>query len=127
MAGVDDSRKVRGSGNDGAYNRERPWVPEIEPRPLGPRWSYLGPFASNQERLCQQAIAANTLPGSELLGIVRTPLPQVDLFPPRFGYDPYVPGILDIIDVDRNYTEPRTAWFSGGPAGYEGSSRNALG
>ena len=67
------------------------------------------------------------LPGAELADMVRNPLPQVNPFPERFGYDRTVPGILDIIDVDRYYQEPRSTWFSGGPAGYSGSSRNSLG
>lgn len=126
MARSEDKPKIAGSGNDGVY-AHRPWSPGVEPKPVGPRWQFLGPFASNEERLTQQAIQANVLPSSEVAALVRNPLPQVQLFPERYGYATHVPGILDIIEVDRNYAEPRTSWFSGGPAGYTGSSRNALG
>lgn len=112
---------------DGRYDQTKPWTPGVEPKPVGPRWQFLGPFASNEERLTQQAIQSNILPGAELGEMVRTPLPQINPFPDRFGYDRTVPGILDIIDVNRHYSEPRASWFSGGPAGYSGASRNSLG
>lgn len=112
---------------DGRYDRTKPWIPNVEPQPVGPRWQYLGPFASNEERLAQQAIQANILPGAELSDMVRPPLPQVQLFPQRYGYDQRVPTLLDIMDVSRQYTEGRVSWFSGGVAGYEGTSRNTLG
>lgn len=112
---------------DGRYDRDKPWVPGVAPAPVGPRWQFLGPFASNEERLAQQAIQSNILPGAEIADMVRTPLPQINLFPERFGYDRTVPGILDIIDVNRLYQDPRVSWFSGGVAGYSGTSRNAFG
>lgn len=111
---------------DGRYDRTKPWVPGVAPKPIGPRWQFLGPFASNEERLTQQAIQAAVLPGEEIADLVRVPLPQVNPFPERFGYDRRVPGILDIIDVDRRYSDPRISWFSGGPASYSGTSRNSL-
>lgn len=111
---------------DGRYD-QKPWSPGVSPEPIARRWQFLGPFASNEERLTQQAIQANTLPAAELAAMVATPLPQVRPFPERFGYERTVPGIMDIIEVDRHYTEPRTSWFSGGPGGYSGSSRNSLG
>lgn len=111
---------------DGRYDRTKPWVPNIEPKPLGPRWQFLGPFSSNQERLTQQAIQSAVLPGAEVAAMVRVPMPQVNLFPDRFGYDRKVPGIMDIIEVGRQYQDPRISWYSGGVAGYSGSSRNSL-
>ena len=112
---------------DGQYDRTKPWIPNVAPKPIAPRWQYLGPFASNEERMTQQAIQANNLPGMELAEIVRPPLPQVRLFPDRYGYEQRVPDIYDVMDVSRSYTESRISWFSGGPAGYEGTSRNSLG
>lgn len=111
---------------DGRYDRTKPWVPNVAPEPLAPRYQYLGPFATNEERLTQQAIQANNLPGMELAEMVRPPLPQVVPFRDRFGYENRVPTIYDIMDVARNYNEPRIAWFSGGPGGYSGTSRNSL-
>ena len=112
---------------DGRYDRTKPWIPGVAPDPAMPRWQYLGPFASNEERLTQQAIQANNLPGMELAEVVRPPLPQVTPFRPRYGYENRVPGLLDVIDVDRNYTDSRVSWFSGGVAGYSGTSVNTLG
>jgi len=111
---------------DGRYDRTHAWVPQVSPKPLVPRWQYLGPFASNEERLTQQAVNAAVIPGAELAEMVRTPIPQINLFPERFGYDRTIPGILDIIEVGRKYTDPRVSWFSGGVAGYSGASRNSL-
>lgn len=106
---------------------QKPWTPGVSPEPIAPRWQYLGPFASNEERLTQQAIQSVITPGAEMAAMAQPPLPQINPFPPRFGYDQKVPGILDIIDVSRNYTQSRVTWFSGGVAGYDGTSRNTLG
>jgi hypothetical protein len=111
---------------DGRYDRTKPWVPNVEPSPMAPRWQYLGPFASNEERMTQRALQAAILPGAELAEMVRPPLPQVVPFRDRYGYDNRVPTIFDIMDVGRTYDEPRISWFSGGPAGYGGTSRNSL-
>ena len=142
---------------DGRYDYTKPWVlgkPETfevgeqetnlsgrNPNfdagaPLNPydvfntpnRWTYNGPWASNEERLTQQALVVATIPGTELQMIVRPNLPQIRLFPPRFGWgEREQPGIDDVVSIDRQYMEPRVSWFSGGPAGYTGSSRNDLG
>ena len=112
---------------DGRYDHTHPWVPQVNARAAGPRYQFLGPVASNEERLTQQAIQANILPGAEVAALVRVPLPQINLFPDRFGYATHVPGIMDVIDVSREHRDPRVSWFSGGVAGYSGASRNALG
>jgi len=93
-----------------------------------PAWSYNGPWASNMERLTQQALMASSLPGAQLQAVVRPPLPQIRLFPDREGFgDRTQPDIYDVISLDRVYMEPRVSWYSGSPAGYSGSSRNSLG
>ena len=97
----------------------RPWSGQ-------PRYSYLGPFASNEERLVQQSLSVMDLPSDEIAEVVRPPLPQIDLFPPRFGYDRTVIGINDIINVERNFPT-RVSWFSGGVSGFTGTSRDTLG
>lgn len=113
--------------SDGRYD-QKPWSPGVSPEPVAPRYQYLGPFASNEERLTQQAIQSVILPGAELAEMARVPMPQIDLFPPRFGYGERVePGIMDVVEVDRRYQDPRVSWFSGGPGGYSGTSRNTLG
>lgn len=115
---------------DGRYDYTKPWnnpITDQQGRPKLPKWSYLGPWSSNEERLTQQALMVATIPGADLAELVRPNLPQLRLFPDRFGYgERPQPGIDDVISIDRVYTEPRVSWYSGGPAGYSGSSRNSL-
>jgi hypothetical protein len=67
------------------------------------------------------------MPGRVIQQKVRPPLPQIRLFPARFGYgERRQPEIDDVISVDREYTEPRVSWYSGGVGSYSGASRNAL-
>lgn len=106
---------------------DKPWTPGVSPAPKQPRWQFLGPFSSNEQRLVQQAIQSAVLPGAEIAEMVRPPIPQVDPFPPRYGYATEQPGIMDVVQVVRSYTDPRITWFSGGVAGYSGTSRNTLG
>ena len=118
---------------DGRYDYTKPWVTNqpsdtASDTAAPPRWSYNGPWASNMERLTQQALIVATIPGAQIQEMVRPPLPQIQLFPPRFGWGERTqPTIEDVVSVDRVYTEPRVSWFSGSPAGYSGSSRNDLG
>lgn len=98
---------------------QRPWSGQ-------PRYSYLGPFASNEERLIQQSLSVMELPADEIQAVVGPPLPQINPFPPRFGYDRTVIGINDIINVERNFPT-RVSWFSGGIGSYSGTSRDTLG
>lgn len=117
---------------DGRYDYTKPWVTNqpsddayADPQP---KWTYNGPWASNMERLTQQALMAATIPGTQLQQLVRPPLPQIRLFPDRFGFGNRTqPEIDDVVSLDRVYTEPRVSWYSGSPAGYSGSSRNDLG
>lgn len=83
-------------------------------------------FASNQERLCSQALAVATLPGAYLQKAVKPPLPQIVTFPPRFGREKIEPGLRDCLMVDRFYTG-NFNMLSGGPAGYGGTSGPTLG
>lgn len=112
---------------DGVYDHTKPWRSPTPADVVQPRWSYQGPFATNEQRLSQQATIAMTLPGAELQTLVRPPLPQIRLFPDRFGYGERTqPTIDDVVSVDRVYTEPRVSWYSGGVGGYAGASRNSL-
>jgi hypothetical protein len=116
---------------DGRYDYTKPWVTGTpsddtytDPQP---KWSYNGPWASNMERLTQQALMVATVPGAQLQAMVRPPLPQIRLFPDRIGFgERFQPTIEDVISVDRVYQEPRVSWYSGSPAGYSGSSRDSL-
>lgn len=111
---------------DGVYNR-RAWNEEPA------RWSYLGPFSSNEERLIHQALTPMYMTAEEIADTVEPVLPQVATFRPRHGY-PTVQErqarIEDIVILDRPQPFPQSTWYSGGPAGYEGSPRymsNSLG
>ena len=113
---------------DGNYDYTKPWRAPIEPDQVAKRWQYNGPWSSNMERLTTQALMVMNIPGAEIQAMVRPPLPQIQLFPDRFGMGEYrQPGIEDVVTIDRNYHEPRVSWYSGGVAGYSGSSRNDLG
>lgn len=112
---------------DGVYDHTKPWRAPIQPDQVAKRWQYNGPWSSNMERLTSQALMIMNIPAEEISQMVRPPLPQIRLFPERYGYDRRAVGIDDVITVDRNYVEPRTSWYSGGPAGYTGASRNTLG
>jgi hypothetical protein len=98
-----------------------------------PRWSYLGPFADNQERLTQQALSVAFMTAEEIQENVRPNLAQIQTFRPRFGY-PDVQDrqatVQDIIQLPRGIPHPASTWYSGGPAGYTGAPRyenNGLG
>jgi hypothetical protein len=120
---------MRGSGVDGRYDHTKPWAsrPPFQPDQVAKRWQYNGPWSSNEERLTSQALMVMNIPGADIQKMVRPTLPQIRLFPEKYGYDRKVFGIDDIVTIDRNYVEPRVAWYSGGVAGYSGSARNELG
>lgn len=107
---------------DGVYAR-KPWV--APPEAAYPPQQYLGPFASNQDRLTTQAIVSATLPGEQLQEIVRPNLPQIQLFPPRYGYIQTAYTVEDVIDVTaRTYERIDLAQQ---PNTQESTSRNSLG
>lgn len=112
---------------DGSYDYTKPWRAPVQPDQVAKRWQYNGPWSSNMERLTSQALMIATIPAAEISQMVRPPLPQIRLFPDRYGYDRRAVGIDDVVTVDRNYVEPRISWYSGSPAGYTGASRNTLG
>jgi hypothetical protein len=83
-------------------------------------------FYRNEERLVSQALVVATIPGAQLAAQVRPPLPNIRPFPPRFGYPEYAsrqPGIDAVLDVPFSYRNRRSD-ISGGPAGWQASSRN---
>ena len=94
-----------------------------------PPQAYIGPFASNQERLLSQSLAALTMNGPELQQLVRPPLPQIKLFPPRYGFNESEIGIADIIDLPRTAPTAQRVEsdFSNTPNTTQSSSRNTLG
>lgn len=113
---VQPTQPMLGSGVDGRYDHNKPGEAALV---------YSRPWDTNQERMTTQALAAASVPGAELADMVRPPL-QIDPFPPRYGYRTRALGITDMIDIDQEYL-PKFNDYSGGPAGYSGTSRNAQG
>jgi hypothetical protein len=109
---------------DGVYNR-KPWVAPLEA--AYPPQEYLGPFASNQERLLSQALASQTMLDAEIQEYVRPPLPQIELFPARYGYVTTEYGINDIIEVSGRVPQRNESDYSQTPNTQESTSRNTLG
>ena len=86
----------------------------------------LGPTYSSQEALVTASLMTATIPGDVIQATVRPPLPQIQPFPPRFGYPDYPdrqPGIDMALSVDRFYPNARYE-LSGGVAGAQASARN---
>ena len=84
-----------------------------------------GPTYSSQEALVTASLATATIP-ADVIRAIRPPLPQIDPFPPRFGYPDYPdrqPGIQMAFTVDRYYPNARYE-LSGGVAGAQSSARN---
>jgi hypothetical protein len=109
---------------DGVYDHSkgRPIVNE-DPEPSLLRYDFMGPFANAQEAFMVKALRANTMPGQLLQDLIRPPLPQVQLFPPRFGYRSRELGIMDIMDVNQTF-QPTRVDFTRQPGGYQGTARN---
>ena len=119
---------AQGAGKfaDGVYNR-RPWTAPAEA--AMPPQEYIGPFQSNQERLLSQSLAAWNMSAAEIQEYVRPPLPQIQLFPARFGYTDTEIGIEDLINLPRRVatTQRVESDFSQTPNTQESTSTNSLG
>ena len=90
-----------------------------------PPQAYIGPFASNQERVMSQALEVANMTAEEIQNMVRPNLPQIQLFPPKFGYEVTEYGIRDIVELTG---KPQTRVdYSQQPTTTESTSRNALG
>lgn len=100
--------------------------PMYEDEKLGPRYDYMGPFATKEQELTSRAILATTIPAAQLADIVRPPLPQLLLFRPRFGHRTAQLGIADLMNVDEIYAEPPTR-YDAADQGWQGTLRNAQG
>lgn len=107
---------------DSVYGR-RPWQAPLQA--AYPPQAYIGPFASNQERLLSQSMAINTMSAAEIQQYVRPPMPQIKLFPSRYGYVKAAYGIRDIVELSGRIAE-RTD-FAQQPNTTESTSRNSLG
>jgi hypothetical protein len=113
---------------DGVYGH-RPWTsskPYIASDLAAmPPQSYIGPFSSNNERMLSQAMAINSMSKEEIQNYVRPALPQVQLFPNRFGYEESEYGIRDIVELTGR--PQQRVDYSQQPTTTESTSRNALG
>lgn len=107
---------------DGVYAR-RPWV--APPEAAYPPQEYMGPFASNRDRLISQALAVVTMPSVDVQSVVRPNLPQIQLFPERYGYVKTAYGVEDMMDVATRVNE--RVDYSQAPTTQESTSRNSLG
>lgn len=117
---------MAGKFADGVYGR-RPWTAPLEA--LYPPQAYVGPFASNQERLLSQSLAAWSMSAAEIQEFVRPPLPQIKLFPARYGYTESEIGIEDLVNMPRRIatTQRVESDFSQTPATQQSTSTNSLG
>ena len=118
---------MSGQQADSVYNR-RAWSAPTADAPNPPQ-EYLGPFASNQERLLTQSLATWNMTGAEIQEYVRPPLPQVKLFPSRYGFTEYEITIEDIVQMPRRTatTQRVESDFSQTPNSTQSTSRNTLG
>lgn len=107
---------------NGVYSN-RPWI--APPEAAYPPQAYIGPFASNQEQNLSQALASLLMSSEEIQQYVRPNLPQIQLFPPRFGYETREYGIEDMIELNVPVTERVDTAKPAAQA--ESSSRNTLG
>jgi hypothetical protein len=113
---------------DGVYSH-KPWnsnKPYIASNLAAmPPQAYIGPFASNSERMLSQAMQINNMTNAEIHDYVRPPLPQIYLFPKKFGYETHEYGLKDIVELTGR-AQTRVD-FSQQPTTTESTSRNALG
>lgn len=100
-----------------------------------PPWAP-GPFRSNEERLCSQALMVANVPGEVLQAEVRPPLQQINPFPPRFGYPQGALTISQVLNTDRvprmnpwhqQPANPRRYDYSGTSGEINASARNVSG
>jgi hypothetical protein len=84
------------------------------------------PWASNEERLVTEALGATAGMSVEQIQAIRPPIPRVQLFPPRFGYEKKTIGIEDVLDINRSYPGARVD-YAGNKSGQEGSTAPSLG
>lgn len=93
--------------------------------PEGTRGAYEAPFGGAEYVQTRDAIDSVTALHDEVAMRV-SPLPQVQLFPPRLGYSRTERGISDILATARLYPDQSRS-LSGTEAGYTGSPRNHYG
>jgi hypothetical protein len=111
-----DGSIMSGQYADGVYGR-KPWNEQPQ--------EYIGPFTSNHQRLTTQAMASITMNSEDIQLWVRPNLPQIEMFPDKYGYTQKEYGIEDIIELTGRAVTRKD--FSGEPTTTESTSRNTLG
>ena len=93
-------------------------------RPVSALYDLSRPWAPGEVAKTMQALATVEAPAEDLR-LLRPPLPQVPLLPPRFGYGHHVVDVDDCMEVDR---DPAIRYdFSGSEGSYAGSSYPSTG
>lgn len=107
---------------NGVYSN-RPWI--APPEAAYPPQAYIGPFASNQEQMLSQALASLNMTSEQIQEYCRPNLPQVELFPEKYGYSTKEYGLDDIIELNVPVSERVDTAKPAAQA--EPTSRNTLG
>lgn len=107
---------------NGVYSN-RPWI--APPEAAYPPQAYIGPFASNQEQMVSQAMASLQMTSEQIQEFCRPNLPQIELFPQKYGYSTKEYGLDDMINLNVPVTERVDTAKPAAQA--EPSSRNTLG
>lgn len=81
------------------------------------------PNPTYEDAVTGAALQAAMSESAEQIRAIRPPLPQIQLFPPRFGYRQEALGIDDIVRLDDIY---RPFDFTGKQSGYQGTSYPSL-
>lgn len=88
----------------------------------------MGPWATNEERRVSEALASAQSMTAEQISMIRPPLSQIQLFPPKYGYRIEALGIHDFAYLDQIYPAVRRDWTaSTSGSGYQGTGYPALG
>jgi hypothetical protein len=112
------------NSQDSVYDHSKPrGIVQDDPQEKSIRYDYKGPFGSQMEALMSQALNSVTMPGEVLGQVVRPNLPQINPFPPRFGYRSRALGLMDVLNVDHQTPGVRIDTDGGA----EGTLRNAQG
>lgn len=96
---------------------------QADTRYAGPGvYDYQRPWGSNEERLTTEALERAIDPGA-VLQAVQAPLPQIQQFPPHYGYPDKLsrtPTINQVVNITDRFVRYD---FSGSTSGYAGSER----
>jgi hypothetical protein len=101
-------------------------LPDSDRLDSGDVYLQSAPFYRNAERLVDEALRIAAVPANALARI-RPPLPDIQLFPSRFGYPEYEErqaGIDAVLNMGYAYANRRED-ISGGPSEIDAAARNA--